>query len=113
MTQRTTLAQIRALGLTARCTDGEFRICVRGYPEAAAYYTHDADDALSTARDMHARSEPQLHRLAQWIRSHAVHAFARDGFVLCGFHAVDRDNVPFTELQHVRSLAQARDALGY
>lgn len=56
MTQNQTLAAIRALGLTARVTDGEYRVTHRGVTperaEAVAYYTTDRVDALGTARAM-------------------------------------------------------------
>ena len=52
-THRQTLAQIRAMNLTVGC---EYRIAPKGVSkaaaEAAAYYTNDLDDALSTARHM-------------------------------------------------------------
>lgn len=51
----------RALGLTCRMRDGEYRINFRaldGGREATAYYTSDADDAIATAHAMAARGTP-------------------------------------------------------
>lgn len=113
-TQTATLAAIRALGMTARCTDGEYRVAFRGRAsEASAYYTDDAGDALSTARAMVAVHAPRMERLARFIRSHYAHAFVRGVTVLCGFHAMTGDRLPFTMLETVRTLEEARDALGY
>ncbi len=56
MTQNQTLAAIRALGLSARVEDGEFRIAHRGLDadrtEATACYTDDREDAIGTAKAM-------------------------------------------------------------
>lgn len=69
MTQKQTLAAIRALGLVARFDPEtrEYRVAHplsvwanQGFPaweqrtrqEAESYYTNDADDALATARRM-------------------------------------------------------------
>jgi hypothetical protein len=52
MTQTATIKAIRALGLTCRVEDGEFRVNYRHDREATAHYTTDCDDALGTARAM-------------------------------------------------------------
>ena len=67
MTKGETIKAIKALGLTAKCVDGEFRIAYgldlykrMGYDhnhaiernEAQACYTDCAEDALATARLM-------------------------------------------------------------
>jgi hypothetical protein len=56
MTQAKTIAAIKALGLHARCLDGEYRVALKddkGYSiEASAYYTDDEDDAVGTANAM-------------------------------------------------------------
>lgn len=58
MTQKETLAQIRALGMAGRYSADwkEWRVTLRAEDEpdaerreAIAYYTHDAEDALHTA----------------------------------------------------------------
>jgi len=43
------LAQVRALGLTLRRNDDEYRLNAKGAKEASAYYTNDREDVLSTA----------------------------------------------------------------
>jgi len=57
MSPRTTVAVIRAMGLTATYdrAAGEYRINLPGASERSAYYTPDSDDALVTARAMSAR----------------------------------------------------------
>jgi hypothetical protein len=65
ITQKQLFAQVRALGLTIRCCDGEYRIthtlgrwrdaAWRAHQENTAYYTTDRDDALATARAMAAQ----------------------------------------------------------
>jgi len=50
MTQKQTIATIRALGLVCRVRDGEYRVNYRDGQESTAYYTNDSDDALATAR---------------------------------------------------------------
>lgn len=61
MTRKDTLEQIKALGMSARYSAewGEYRVTLRAEDEpsrerreAIAYYTHDAEDALGTARAM-------------------------------------------------------------
>ena len=44
-----TLQAIRQMGLTASCSQGEFRLNYRHGIEAQAYYTNDKQDALDTA----------------------------------------------------------------
>ncbi len=55
-----TLKAIRALGLHATITEGEFRVTFKNVSEfraeAVAYYTDSAEDALGTARIMAASS---------------------------------------------------------
>jgi hypothetical protein len=45
-------AAIRAVGMTARYRDGEWRVCPKGGKEAEAYYTNDPEDAVGTAKLM-------------------------------------------------------------
>lgn len=56
MTQAQTLSAIRALGLTARAVDGEYRATFKGVSperaEALAHYTDCRDDAWDTAQVM-------------------------------------------------------------
>lgn len=69
MSVKTTLAAIKALGMSARHVDGEYRVsmpiatlgqCWPSYSRAllveaaenGAYYTNDADDAIGTAKAM-------------------------------------------------------------
>lgn len=56
-----TLAAIRALGMSARYADGEYRVNFRGGAEATASYTNDAADAIATAEAMQARTATMLH----------------------------------------------------
>lgn len=64
-TVKATLAAIRALGLSATHTDGEYRVAPRvdvcagatlaarrDRQENAAYYTNDGEDAVGTAKAM-------------------------------------------------------------
>lgn len=55
MKQKEAFAIIRGLGLTVRKQDGEYRVALPAN-EASAYYTHDLEDAVSTARSMAARA---------------------------------------------------------
>ena len=43
----------RNLGCTVSIRDGEYRCNRRGAPEALAYYTNDAQDALETMQEMY------------------------------------------------------------
>lgn len=63
MTKQETLSTIKAMGLSARCVDGEYRVTFpldAGLPrteaieqaEAMAYYTNDGQDAIDTAAAM-------------------------------------------------------------
>jgi hypothetical protein len=52
MTEKELFAQVRALGLTIRAYDAEYRINYKAAQEATAYYTSDRDDALGTAKLM-------------------------------------------------------------
>jgi len=65
LTQKQLFAAVRALGLSIRCADGEYRIAHKlghyrdallARQESDAYYTNDRDDALATARAMAQRS---------------------------------------------------------
>lgn len=57
LTVKATLAAIRATGCTAgRTQDGEYRVNLPGAGEGPAYYTHDAADAIGTAKDMAKRA---------------------------------------------------------
>lgn len=56
MTQKHAAAQLRALGMTLRKEEGEYRVNFRGGSEATAYYTNDLEDAVYTAADMAARA---------------------------------------------------------
>lgn len=60
LTVKAVMAMCRAIGCAARFTDGEWRINIKGAPEARAYYTNDHEDALSTARSMVAFTKRQL-----------------------------------------------------
>lgn len=52
MTQKDVISKIRAMGLSVRCIDGEYRVNYPGGAESTAYYTDDASDAVATARVM-------------------------------------------------------------
>ena len=55
MTHKELLNRVRALNLTCRCYDGEYRINLRkedGGTEDTACYTNDRDDAFFTARHL-------------------------------------------------------------
>lgn len=76
MTRTAALAAIRALGLSARCVDGEFRVTFKTgearllgtTPEDAAYYTTDAEDAVTTARVMAAEVSTRAAHIAATSR---------------------------------------------
>jgi GGDEF domain-containing protein len=55
----------------------------------------------------------QLERLAEWIRGHDCYARVEGDEIVIGSHAVGRDREPFTMIDRVRSLSEARDVLGY
>lgn len=65
MTQKELMTKVRALGLTIRCEDGEYRINLKGSPEAHAYYTNDRADALGTARQIAQQAGKSGHGLAE------------------------------------------------
>jgi hypothetical protein len=52
MTVKQTIASCRALGMTCRYSDGEYRVNYPGGAESTAYYTSDSSDAIGTARQM-------------------------------------------------------------
>lgn len=53
MTLTEAKAAIKALGMTLRRENGEYRVAFRGKDsEASAYYTTDLADAVATARMM-------------------------------------------------------------
>jgi hypothetical protein len=54
-----------------------------------------------------------LKALARFVEQHDCHAHVVNDRVRIGSHAIDRDNVPFTMLDDVQTLQEARDALGY
>jgi hypothetical protein len=71
MTRKDTLATIKALGCTARFSEGEYRVSIAptvlaydlkldgkaamAKNEAIAYYTNDSEDAINTAIEMRKR----------------------------------------------------------
>ena len=59
ITQKSVIAQLSAIGVSFKKTgwDDEIRVCVRGEPEAAAYYTTDLQDALDTGRAIKASAD--------------------------------------------------------
>jgi hypothetical protein len=54
-----------------------------------------------------------LERLAAWIRSHTHHAHVDGERIVIGIATVDREQVLSTSLEYVRTMTEARDALGY
>lgn len=53
MNVKEAIKQIRAIGCTVnRTAEREFRVNIKGGNEDSAYYTSDAEDAVSTARKM-------------------------------------------------------------
>lgn len=116
--QTATLAAIRAFGLTARCTEGEYRVAFTGRDsEASAYYTGDAADAIATARAMATRRDAVLAPLVRWItvgHCGSYHAHVTpDGRICIGIPATEGDGAHSTCLEYVRTYAEARVALGY
>jgi hypothetical protein len=61
-----TCAAIRAVGMSVRHDNGEYRVTFPGLPtdraEALAHYTTDADDAIGTARHMASKAGETLAR---------------------------------------------------
>lgn len=53
-------ASVRAMGLTVRKREGEFRVNYANGREETAYYTNDAEDAVNTARAMRDFAERKL-----------------------------------------------------
>ena len=57
-TMQSARAELAGMGMTIRKTDGEYRVTFKDMPrdeaEDAAYYTDYMDDAMSTAKSMHA-----------------------------------------------------------
>jgi hypothetical protein len=60
MTVTETMKRIRALGMTVRYRDREWRINHPKGSENTAYYTGDPDDALDTAKAMVGNRDPQF-----------------------------------------------------
>lgn len=72
MNVKQTRAAIRALGLSATRTDGEWRVAFSFDNEATAYYTTDNDDALRTAaamaaEDARAGRTDLIDKVAAWL----------------------------------------------
>ena len=61
------LTAVRAMGMTCRYDNGEYRVNIPtawGGSEATAYYTNDADDAIGTARIMRdTHAQPSIDAL--------------------------------------------------
>lgn len=79
MTRKDTLEQIKALGMSALYSPeaGEYRVTLRAEDEpsrerreAIAYYTHDANDALGTARAMRETFDQQQAAKAEGPERH-------------------------------------------
>jgi hypothetical protein len=75
-----TIMAIRALGMSVRYDDGEWRINYRGGDEATAYYTTDSQDAIDTAmRMVREHSNPGVpHGTFAKLRRQAVRRGATD-----------------------------------
>lgn len=54
MTMAQAKAILRAVGLSIRLRDGEYRVNYANGSEATAYYTNDRDDAVNTGLAMKA-----------------------------------------------------------
>jgi len=74
MRQKDAFAAIRALGLTISKCNGEYRVAFPGPGnEASAYYTNDLQDALNTARAMHAHARAEILKFRKLPCSPTVH----------------------------------------
>lgn len=60
MTLKNLTEKCRAMGLTCRKRDGEYRINYKGGSEETAYYTDDMGDALDTAVCMHRAQQERI-----------------------------------------------------
>lgn len=61
LTQASVKKQLRAVGVSFRSKDGEFRVALGN--EASAYYTNDLADALSTGLYMSQLSSVSLNSI--------------------------------------------------
>jgi hypothetical protein len=55
-------AELRAIGVTLKKSDGEYRVNFEGGPEKTAYYTDDINDAVKTGKAMVAKLAEFVYR---------------------------------------------------
>ena len=74
MTIKATLATIRALRMSASHREGEYRVTYPAHEminakrrEETAYYTDDAQDAISTAQDMRRREDDRQNAIDEAV----------------------------------------------
>lgn len=134
--QKNTLAAIKVLpGMTAVCVDGEWRVTINLYrlserypdkntawceekQESMAYYTDDAEDALSTAMDMSERwvaeGKPNDTELTD-AQKEALDAFRVSkgrNWKSALRENWERANYPGVSSDHAAALQQLRNTLG-
>lgn len=84
------------------------------YPVFFVNETSLQSELIPAGRIRDVRPLTRTERLLAWIRDHCHHAhICADGSICVGIATIHRDGTRSTTLEYVRTVGQARDALGY